>query len=343
VRNARKNIPIKPVIFILLGSCLLVAAALDAYRGYHHYRAVEELQKLLVPVQLERPWRVENEEQTRFTIVDSQQFELDSEADRPSANIPNDELPRLALSAGDLLATDRFVRPLPREGGKTGDGSRETPWNNLQFALNQLKPGDRLIVLNGKYPGKYAIGAGAVDGEDAAPISVYFASDATLEGDPPGEPCVAPVLSLGRSNWKLVGLNLKPQACSVGVSVEDKVTGLVIESPHISEGAGFGLVVAPGASEIEVLSGHLHHLGSLEGKDKEARGKGVAPETSPYAAVKAPIGALMMSGGKVHNIFGPLALFVSSDGSLLSAEATESVLAGNGWSVSFVAGQARWW
>lgn len=343
MRNASKNIPIKPVVFILLGACLLVAAALDAYRAYRHHRAAEELQKLLAPMQWERSSSLEGEEQTRFAVIDSQQFEVDSEADRPSADVPSDELPRLALSAGDLLPTDRFVRPFSRDGGTTGDGSRVNPWTNLQFALNQLRPGDRLIALNGEYPGKYAIGAEAVDGDDSAPISIYFASDATLEGDPPGEPCSAPVLSVGRSHWKLVGLNLKPQACLVGVSVEENVTGLVFESPHISEGAGFGFAVAPGASGIEVLSAHLHHLGSLEGKDKEARQKGLVPEVSPYAAVKAPIGALMMNGGKVHNIFGPLARFVTPDGSLLSAEATDSAMGSSGWSVSFVAGQSRWW
>ena len=121
------------------------------------------------------------------------------------------------------------------------------------------------------------------------------------------------------------------------------MAGLVFESPHISEGAGFGLAVAPGASKIAVLSGHLHHLGSLEGKDKEAREKGLTPEISPYAAVKTPVGALMMSGGKVHNIFGPLARFVSPDGSPLSAEATDNAVDSSGWSVSFVAGQSRWW
>ena len=343
MKNTRKNIPIKPVVFILLGAFLLVAAALDAYRAYRHHRAVEELQRLLAPLPSAPSGRLESEEQTRFAVIETQQFEVDSEADRPSADVPSDELPRLALSAGDLLPTDRFVRPLSREGDRTGDGSRVNPWSNLQFALNQLKPGDRLIALNGEYPGKYAIGAEAVDGDEAAPISVYFASDATLEGDPPGEPCAAPVLSVGRSHWKLVGLNLKPQACLVGVNVEENVTSLVMESPHLSEGAGFGIVVAPGASAIEVRFGHLHHLGSLEGKDKEARDKGLTPGISPFAAVKAPIGALMLNGGKIHNIFGPLARFVAPDGSLLSAEATEGAVASSGWSVSFVAGQARWW
>ena len=343
MRNASKNLPIKPVIFILLGACLLMAAALDAYRAYRHHRAVEELQRLLAPVPQEQSGSLASEEQPRFAVIDLRQLGVDSEADRASADIPSDELPRLALSESDLLPTDRFVQPLLREGGTTGDGSRANPWSSLQFALNQLNPGDRLIALNGRYPGKYAIGAEAVDGEDAAPISVYFASDATLEGDPPGEPCSAPVLSVGRSHWKLIGLNLKPLACLVGVSVEENVTGLVFESPHISEGAGFGLAVAPGASEVAVLSGHLHHLGSLEGKDKEAREKGLTPEVSPYAAVKAPIGALMMNGGKVHNIFGPLASFVSSDGSPLSAEEIDNATHSSGWSVSFVAGQSRWW
>ena len=343
MKNNNERMPIKPIISVLVGLCLLAAAAYEAYRGYRHHRAVGELRELFAPVSIEQSPRLEGSERSRFEIIRAQEYEIDSEAVRPSESVPSDEVPRLALSGDDLLPTDRFVRSSTGSKGNTGDGSRGAPWGNLQFALNQLKPGNRLIVLNGSYAGKYVIGADAVDGKQGAPISVYFSSDATLAGDPPGALCDSPVFSVERSHWRLNGLNLKPQACRVGLSVGKKVAGLVIESAHISEGAGFALVVAPGASGIEAIDSHFHHLGSLEGKDHEFLQEGLTPQRSPFAAVKAPVNTLMMRGGKVHNIFGPLAYFVDEDGSGLSFEASELAMSEAGWTVDFAKGQSRWW
>ena len=44
------------------------------------------------------------------------------------------------------------------ESPEGGDGSEKHPWKNLQFGLDQLEPGDRLVVIPGIYEGPFSIG-----------------------------------------------------------------------------------------------------------------------------------------------------------------------------------------
>ena len=88
-----------------------------------------------------------------------------------------------------------------------------------------------------------------------------------------------------------------------------------------------------------------HHLGSLEGKDKETKAaqrlSEETPESSLIPALELPAAGAVVHGGKVHNHFGPLIVLLAPDGTRLPSETALSQL--DAWDVSYKEGQAQWW
>ena len=104
------------------------------------------------------------------------------------------------VSASTASRRTRFVAAVP----ENGDGTEAHPWNNLEAALCDLAPGDRLEVRSGTYPGGLRIDGSCRDGESDAPIQVLFGPKTIVE---PGAD--APALVVRRAHWRIARLTLR--------------------------------------------------------------------------------------------------------------------------------------
>jgi len=91
--------------------------------------------------------------------------------------------PEVSAFVAKLPAQQRsfFVAPAK----ENGDGTEAHPWNDLQAALRALSPGDRLRVRAGAYKGVFHIDEACRDGNEEAPIQVFF--DGKAKVAPEGE------------------------------------------------------------------------------------------------------------------------------------------------------------
>ena len=330
-----------PVFAMVAGVGLMVWGANEAFRAYRYDQAAQELRSIFADATVSRS-RKDEAAPSRFVIVDKFTAQIDREAG-PRESIPEDEIPRLRLGAEALLPTDQFVRAVAADSTidlATGSGTREDPWIGLQSALEKLAPGDRLIVLNGQYRDTYRIAETAANGTPENPITVYFASDALIAGSAPGT-CVNDMLTVARSYWIFEGLNMTPQGCPAGVRVVGNVRSVTFNSLHISGAAMDGVVVEGSATGVALNNAHLHQLGTLEGKDPATRGTTKTPEDSQFAAIRAQLGSVELSGGKMHNIFGTPLKLTDVNGKTVSGE--ELLMLTTRWGVSVNEGQAKWW
>ena len=254
---------------------------------------------------------------------------------------PEEEVPRIYLPETALLEDDYFVLP-KGDAPIAGDGTRESPWRGLQKALNRLAPGDRLIVLNGRYRGPVVIDVGAADGTPEAPITVYFASGAEIVGPQPDEgskpTALSALVTIARSHWRLEGLNAIGGYVDPVLRVASTVEGLHLGSPHLRAASGSGIHVLPGASGVSLTDVHLHHLGSLEGRDRAASARYGSPGAAPFAALVVPAEGATVAGGKVHHVFGAPALLDEPSG---RRRAPPELL--KRWGLSVSEGEERWW
>jgi hypothetical protein len=281
----------------------------------------------------------------RFKLVDGVTTSGELGMDVLRKLVPEDELPGPTLAVPLRQPGDKYVSP--KGAADQGNGTADAPWSGLQFALERLAPGDRLVVLGGFYRGPFMIGGNVPDGTPENPITIYFQSDALLTGAAEGEACESAVLTVLRSHWNFQGITITPQFCDVGMRVDSRVDGMLVDSPHIFGGAGSGIVVGDNAKNIRIAEPHLHHLGNLEGKDKEMKRRGelegddVLRASSRAAAIRAPEAGVAVLGGKIHNHFGPMLLLVDGQGHPLDeAQARAQLVA---WGVATSEGQERWW
>lgn len=322
-----------------LGLILFVLGAQSMLQERRYSRALADLNALL--------WGG-SEDQKSLPQASEQFVFRDSVRAGPAADpeilrdtVPEDEIQRRALAAPNV--GDKYVRPA---GASTlGDGSAESPWSGLQHALNQMLPGERLVVLGGFYTGPFLIGSSASSGNAENPITVFFASNALLQGEQRSTSCNRAVLFVEQSHWTLSGLTVTPQYCPTALQIGATARHVTVEQPHLFGGAGSGISVAAQARNIMILQPHLHHLGSLEGKDKETKAarrlSGDTPESSAVPALELPVAGAVVEGGKVHNHFGPLMVLLAPDGTQLPSEKVLSQL--DAWKVNYKVGQAQWW
>ncbi|MEK7702513.1 MAG: right-handed parallel beta-helix repeat-containing protein [Nitrospirota bacterium] len=69
------------------------------------------------------------------------------------ANIPPDTDDQFALTGG--------IYYVANNGSDTNTGTQGSPWKTLQYAANQVKAGDTVLVQNGDYEGFYTVFSGA--------------------------------------------------------------------------------------------------------------------------------------------------------------------------------------
>jgi hypothetical protein len=144
------------------------------------------------------------------------------------------------------------------QGDGPGDGSREQPWTDLQTAFSELRPGDRLVLLPGRYEGPYVIGEECADGTEELPVEVWGKINAVLRVS--GE---APVLTVKRAHWHLIGLEIVPgKKGTAALEISgDGASGVRYDRGHARDGWGDGIIIGPGASNITISGCHLHHFG----------------------------------------------------------------------------------
>jgi hypothetical protein len=197
--------------------------------------------------------------------------------------------------------------------GTEGDGSSaEQPLRGLQAAFERLTPGDRLVVLPGEYVGPFRIAETSADGTEQTPIEVVGRPDAvvTLE-----KGATAPLLTVARSHWRLLGLELKswPLSPVAGIRIDGPASGVEIAQSHIHDGGGEGVDIAAGARDVVLRQNHLHHLGH----DRTGR---------PVSAVRIERGAtVLLESNKTHVLTGPepVELFAFGELTRLAPEASK--------------------
>ena len=324
---------------MVLGFLLVILGAQSMLHERRYSRAIADLNALLWGPSANQKLVPRASEQ--FVFRDSVQAGPVADMESLRDAVPEDEIQKPALV--DPRADDKYVRPAG--ASSMGDGSAESPWSGLQSALNQMHPGERLVVLGGFYEGPFVIGSDARSGTAENPITVFFASNALLQGEQRPGSCNRAVLSVEQSHWTLGGLTVTPQYCPIALKISATARNVTVEHPHLFGGTGAGISVAAEARGILILEPHLHHLGSLEGKDKERKAaqrlSNATPESSSVPALELPAVGAVVEGGKVHNHFGPLMILLAPDGTRMPSELALSQL--DAWNVSYQEGQAQWW
>lgn len=180
-------------------------------------------------------------------------------------------------------------------------GTLERPWGDLQTAFARLKPGDRLIILPGKYRGPFVIDDPALDGTAERPIEVVARVDAVFKGTD-----AQPVLEIRKAHWVLRGFEIIPgDEASFGFATRGSgAHDISFSRGHLHDGLHSGILIAPGSARITISSSHVHIFGPMNrGKAMDLPASGANPVVG---VVIAPGTAdITFEGTNVHNIAGP--------------------------------------
>lgn len=176
-----------------------------------------------------------------------------------------------------------------------GDGSVRRPWNDLRSAMKNVRPGDRLVLLPGRYNGPIVIDDAYPAGEPGRPIELYSRVDAVFV--PGGD---EPVVSIRRNGWTLIGAEIEPLK-NVAPALEiANASDVTIRKAHLHDGAGNGVHVDPGSERVTIEDSHIHMFGARRGKS----GKGA---TAEVFGVRIAPGTrdVTLRRCNIHNISGP--------------------------------------
>lgn len=174
-----------------------------------------------------------------------------------------------------------------------GDGSRAKPWMNLAAALTQLIPGDRLVMLPGRYRGPLVIGETCKDGTSEAPIQVFAEVDGVLHGRK-----AEPALEVRRAHWVFEGFEIIPGDgggagfATYGPGAHD----ITLHKSHLHNGFGDGVFIGPHSQRVTVANSHIHQFGPRGGGKKKAKRNGaggvgvrIAPGTREISVISNQI------------------------------------------------------
>jgi hypothetical protein len=169
---------------------------------------------------------------------------------RRAAGVHEDELD-LPPARGRTL----YVKPRTEEPWQ---GSLEHPWNDLQAAFSELRPGDRLVLLPGRYEGPFTIDDPCADGTERAPIEVWGKVSAVLRVR-----SEAPVLTVKKAHWHLIGVEITPEKKGTAALViaGAGARGVRYDRGHARDGWNDGIIIGSGASAVTITGCHLHHFG----------------------------------------------------------------------------------
>jgi hypothetical protein len=155
--------------------------------------------------------------------------------------------------------------------GPPGDGSQSHPWNNLQAALRELRPGDRLHILPGEYEGGFSIDDACQDGTAQAPIQVFFQKGVLKPS------ATRPALTVGKAFWSFQRLSVS-LGDHEGPGLEISSHDVLVDNAFVYKGRGPGVRIAPGASRVTIAHANILKIGvSQPGPDSV--GVEIAPRT----------------------------------------------------------------
>ncbi|MBN2002005.1 MAG: right-handed parallel beta-helix repeat-containing protein [Anaerolineae bacterium] len=173
------------------------------------------------------------------------------------AAIPAPDLGRTPTLAHPAPPTDADVTPqavtgvtyyVALDGSDTAnDGSETHPWRTIQYAVEQLAPGDTVLVKSGTYTGARLESSGTV----TAPLMLKAAPDATVIINGPG-PENAHQSGLEIENW------------------DAPVAYWIIEGLEVTGAPGWGIDIRGSeevhAHHITVRGNHVHDNGLSSGR-----------------------------------------------------------------------------
>jgi hypothetical protein len=155
--------------------------------------------------------------------------------------------PQVVASAPHLSAAHRtfFAEP----GTAAGDGSEAAPWSDLQAALRQLQPGDRLRVRAGEYSVALQIDESCQNGTRQEPIQIVF--DGKAELTPNGD---SAILTITRAHWVIVGLYAKlSDSKAPAVSIEGAGShDVMLEQVRISGGKVAAVFIGAASQHVTI-------------------------------------------------------------------------------------------
>lgn len=172
-----------------------------------------------------------------------------------------------------------------------GDGSETRPWKDLQKALGRLRPGDRLVMQPGVYPGRIVIGEGCADGSPGEPIQV-FGQEAFLHGGSEK----TPLITISKAHWQLWDLELVlGETAAAGVLVTGPAAhDVLLDDLHVYDGPGSAIRVEKGSHRITVANGHIHQSAGI--------------------LVTGPSRDLTITRNKIHHNFGTSVTLQGAEG-----------------------------
>jgi len=178
---------------------------------------------------------------------------------QPSILLDGAPFPKKITYEPGLVEAKR-LRYVSADAAAGGDGSADHPWNNLQEALCQLIPGDRLLLTPAVYEGSFRIGSSCHGGTADAPIQV-FARHAFLKPRGDGD-----VLTVEQPHWQFWEVQIALLHSSVagfvtrGAGAHD----IAVDQSHIYEGKGPAVRLAAGSSRITISNSHIHQSRGIE-------------------------------------------------------------------------------
>jgi len=205
-----------------------------------------------------------------------------------------------------FLASDGLNSPLPEslvdpsiryvsQSAQAGDGSRASPWNDLQFALCQLQPGQTLMVLEGDF-GPLLVDQDCSAGTEVATIDVYFSRASRLIG---AEGPDAAMLDLRQPHWSIYGLEAILSHQQTGVSIAPGNSNIYLEALKIRGGSGQGVRIGFGARDVKVHRSHIHHIGiNAQGTAADASSQAV----SAAVVMEPGVRNISITESKFHHI-----------------------------------------
>lgn len=138
-------------------------------------------------------------------------------------------------------------------GSNHNDGTIEKPWQTIQHGINQLKPGDTLLIRGGTYYERLHIDGSKISGTEDAMITIksYDGETAVVDGS------------------QLPGFTAPYQLLLIVDASYLRIEGLTICNNHIAhrgwEGTPEGIHVlatenGPGSRHIEIVNNLVHHI-----------------------------------------------------------------------------------
>lgn len=189
-----------------------------------------------------------------------------------------DYLAQLGPAAGRTF----WVAP----GGDTGTGSgtRDDPWRGLADHLGEVRGGDRLVLLPGRYTGPFVLPR--FQGDD--PVELVGKASPVFRNEDDAQ---APVVRV-EGRWQLVGLEIQPGLSSIGVELASQ-DPVQLRALHINSGGREGIMIRRSARGATIVETHVHHVG-----DGDRAG----------IHIEDGVRDLQLLRNKVHNTGGPAIL-----------------------------------